>query len=54
MSVCYLNWFGFWHWTLILAMPILVAVIAKNTAKVTVTETWPDFIVNDVSQRKFL
>ena len=29
--------FGFWHWTLILAMPILVAVIAMNTAKVTVT-----------------
>ena len=29
--------FGFWHWSLILAMPILVAVIAMNTAKVTVT-----------------
>ena len=29
--------FSFWHWALILAMPILVAVIAMNTAKVTVT-----------------
>ena len=29
--------FSFWHWALMLAMPILVAVIAMNTAKVTVT-----------------
>ena len=29
--------FDIWHWTLILAMPILVAMIAMNTAKVTVT-----------------
>ena len=29
--------FDVWHWMLILAMPILVAVIAMNTAKVTVT-----------------